>query len=236
MKSIEVSLDKCTPAIESVLQAQGIPGLLDADNRIIKIAEEALSIYGNLAEPAGILKNISKENFSEVFFGEGNNLSEAPLENIYMQADNLSLFAVTIGQGVCDNISELFKNNDFPLGSMIDSVASEGADLAAKAMEDFYCEHISNMKDNFCTMRFSPGYCGWHVSAQNKLFNYLKPERIGITLNDSCLTTPLKSVSGVIVYGQKHIFQFDDTFEFCAECADHSCQDRIQEIMKSDRG
>ena len=54
-------------------------------------------------------------------------------------------------------------------------------------------------------LRYSPGYCGWHVSGQINLFNTLTPEKIGITLGESCLMNPLKSVSGVLVAGPPNI-------------------------------
>jgi len=235
MGSLNITLEKCTPSVESVLKAQGISGLSVADDRIIKLADDAVSMFRNLAKPVGVLSGISIENFNPVFYGEGYNQVNAPLEQIYNCSDRLALFAVTLGPWICDEISSLFTQNDFALGSMLDSAASEGADMVAEAIEHYFYDGILNLGDkekSRGTMRFSPGYCGWHVSAQKLLFAYLKPEDIGITLNDSCLMLPLKSVSGVIVFGKKEIFRFDDSFIFCAECTDHSCQDRIRELMK----
>ncbi|MCK7517168.1 MAG: hypothetical protein MZV64_05325 [Ignavibacteriales bacterium] len=34
------------------------------------------------------------------------------------------------------------------------------------------------------TNRFSPGYCGWHVSEQHNLFRLVPDNYCGITLND----------------------------------------------------
>ena len=52
------------------------------------------------------------------------------------------------------------------------------------------------------TNRFSPGYCGWHVSEQKKLFPlFPSAEPCGIRLTDSSLMLPIKSVSGVIGLG-----------------------------------
>ena len=43
---------------------------------------------------------------------------------------------------------------------------------------------------------YSPGYCGWPTRGQRPLFDALRPEEIGVTLNDSCLMSPIKTVSG----------------------------------------
>jgi hypothetical protein len=80
-------------------------------------------------------------------------------------------------------------------------------------------------------MRFSPGYCGWDLTAQRGLFEALQPAEIGITLSESCLMRPLKSISGVFIAGEKGIFVFDDVFSFCGECATHECRDRITALL-----
>ncbi len=51
------------------------------------------------------------------------------------------------------------------------------------------------------TNRFSPGYCGWHVSQQQLLFPLFKGQTCGVRLNDSSLMVPIKSVSGIIGLG-----------------------------------
>ena len=52
------------------------------------------------------------------------------------------------------------------------------------------------------TNRYSPGYCGWHVSEQQKLFPLFPiAAPCGIRLTDSSLMVPIKSVSGVIGTG-----------------------------------
>ncbi len=238
MKELKnISLDFVTPSIDAILKAQGITDSTRADDRILKLADSALIKFKNLSEPTGILSEIPKSNFKQVFHGEGQNEDDAPLEEIYEASDHLALFAVTLGQKVCAEITDLFENNDFALGSMLDSAASEGTELTAAFMEKDYrnsCFNNDRTEISHGTMKFSPGYCGWHISAQKQLFEILNPGKIGIELNNSYLMTPLKSISGVIVLGKKEIFLFNDSFEFCSDCRDHSCQDRIRTLMRTD--
>ncbi|MDR2423750.1 MAG: hypothetical protein LBD59_03390 [Prevotellaceae bacterium] len=51
------------------------------------------------------------------------------------------------------------------------------------------------------TNRFSPGYCGWHLTEQRKIFDLLGQNPCGIGLSDVCLMTPIKSISGIIGIG-----------------------------------
>jgi hypothetical protein len=79
-------------------------------------------------------------------------------------------------------------------------------------------------------LTYSPGYCGWHITGQRALFARLKPEEIGIKLTASCLMRPLKSVSGVILAGEREAHLFDDSYPFCDECADRPCRARIASL------
>ncbi len=56
-------------------------------------------------------------------------------------------------------------------------------------------KHISNS--------YSPGYCGWDVSEQKILFSRLPDGFCGVTLTESCLMVPIKSVSAIIGFGRE---------------------------------
>lgn len=82
-----------------------------------------------------------------------------------------------------------------------DSIGSVLAEKTADKME----EALQSLLDPYGwkhTNRFSPGYCGWHVREQQKLFSVFPiADPCGVTLTDSSLMVPIKSVSGVIGVG-----------------------------------
>ena len=232
---LPIPVAEVLPSREAVLRGQGIPRCTAPDGRIPRLADDALSVYAEKARPVGLLMEIPGDAFGTVFQGKGANEEDSPVGPIYRAADRLALFAVTVGEGVCAEISRLFQNSDFALGSMLDSAASEGTERAAAAVEDFYRGRLrdAGMLDSLSgTLRFSPGYCGWHISAQKALFDALRPGEIGIALNESFLMQPIKSISGVIVAGRKEIFDFEDVFSFCRDCTTHSCRDRISSLLQ----
>jgi hypothetical protein len=223
------------PSMTSVLEAQGIPPHVHPDERTRQLVEEALLLYRATVQPVGVLLEVEKEVFASIFKGDGRNDLESPVRPISRHAESLALFAATLGQPVCSEISQAFHRNDFALGSMLDCVASEGAELTAQLLEDAHRNHLRSRNafdGKRGTLRFSPGYCGWDMSGQRSLFQALQPGIIGITLNSSFLMQPIKSISGVIIAGKKEIFQFDDTFSFCRDCATHTCRDRISTLLK----
>jgi len=64
--------------------------------------------------------------------------------------------------------------------------------------------------------RFSPGYCTWDVSEQHKLFQLLPKEFCGVSLSDSALMQPIKSISGFIGIG-KNITYNHYKCKFCTQ-------------------
>ena len=138
-----------------------------------------------------------------------------------------------MGHEVSSEIEELFDEKEFALGAMLDAVASLATDKAAEVLEanmqrDFLERGL--IADDHVVLGYSPGYCGWHLSGQKKLFEYLEPERIQVTLNDSFLMSPLKSVSGVLVAGEVGVHLFDNSFPFCRECKTRSCRLRMSRL------
>jgi hypothetical protein len=232
---VEIETVRTKPDLPSILRSQGVPEARMNDLRTRTLAEQVQVAYLRLSSPIGMTIEVKREEFRSLYTDEGSNAASTPLDEIIPEACALALFAVTLGERVCDEISQLFEQNDFAGGAMLDAAASLGADLAAGEIER-HCENqwrsSHSIDDAMVVMRFSPGYCGWHVSGQRKLFAHLQPERIGIRLNDSYLMQPLKSVSGVIVAAPRRVFDIDDTYLFCADCTTHSCRDRFNAISE----
>ena len=56
----------------------------------------------------------------------------------------------------------------------------------------------------FFKPRFSPGYGDLSLEVQKEIFSLLDcPRKIGVSLGDSLLMTPSKSVTAIIGYGTK---------------------------------
>jgi hypothetical protein len=225
----KIAFAEIAPAKESVFAHQGIPRDAEISERTQALFQQSFDWLQELAEPVAISAAISQQAFEAVFAGEGSNEAEAPLAKIYAQSDSLNLFAATLGQGVSDKISSLFGSNDFALATMMDSAASMAADNVARVLEDDICAaRIKNFRS--VVLAYSPGYCGWHLSAQKQLFDYLEPGKVGISLNDSYLMQPTKSVSGVLIEGARDIHIFKPKFNFCGSCQTKSCRSRMKNL------
>ncbi len=232
---LKIPVKDVIPGQKESLALQGISSMKEPSDRIVKLYKSARVLFEAICRPIGVVADITKEDFAHVYRGEGRNEPSTPVQEIFEKADRLALFAVTVGHEVHEEINELFKQKDFALGSMLDSVASVGVEKAADVVEARLAKTKSKRRggsEPTVTMRYSPGYCGWHVSGQKKLFEFLKPRDIGITLRESFLMEPLKSVSGVLIQGRAEIHKVEDKYPFCIQCDAHSCRERS---FRSDR-
>jgi hypothetical protein len=232
---VNIPVADIRPGIDDILRAQGIVAGASIDDRIRQAAEDALTVFTELAESVAILEEITEEAFAPIYRGLGHNADPAPIETIYRQADYLMLFAATVGKAVTDRIRDLFSKNEFVLGNALDVAASEGTDRISHVLEDRFAQMIASRSDSIPDMTvfaYSPGYCGWHISAQKVLFVSLHPEKIGITLRESYLMEPLKSISGVLLAGDRSIHRIDNSYEFCADCRSEPCRARMTDKEK----
>ncbi len=93
------------------------------------------------------------------------------------------------------------ESGDIVRAFIIDSIGSVIAEKTADRMEEALADLLRSSGWHH-TNRFSPGYCGWHVSSQHDLFSLFPDGKpCGVTLTPSALMLPIKSVSGVIGVG-----------------------------------
>ena len=238
---VEIPVRAVAPDPQAVLELQGLPAGTAPDERLRGLLGEACEELARSAAPRGAFTPVSAHDFTSVYAGEGRNEPRTPLASIFPRAHALALFIVTLGEEVSRRIAELFQSTDFALASLLDSAASASTERAADIVERRFLESLPAPPATATTtaspapraLRYSPGYCGWHVSGQRALFARLDPERIGIRLRESFLMEPLKSLSGVIVVGPAEIHDFEASFPFCSACRTRTCRERTRRIARS---
>jgi hypothetical protein len=134
-------------------------------------------------------------------------------------AEAYAVLIVSIGQGPESRARELLNRGEFLEAYITDLLASALVDSAA----DLVQEHIRRMAAEqgwLITNRYSPGYCSWNVSEQQKLFSLFPENACHITLTESSLMDPIKSISALIGMGPSVRFQ-EYTCEICSmkDCA-----------------
>ena len=140
----------------------------------------------------------------------------------------------TLGPALPARIARLFAEGALAEAYMLDAVASEGADLLSERLTAHYARArvAAGGTSDERTLAYSPGYCGWPTSGQRELFAALVPDEVGVTLNDSCLMAPIKSVSGVLVSAPAASHRFRPDFPFCSACRRRECGTRMASLLR----
>lgn len=138
------------------------------------------------------------------------------VKNAFRKADKIVLFISTLGGEVKKSIEK--KREDAFAYYMLDFLASQYADAVADYMSDRIKDYAIRASMSVSN-RYSPGYCGWNVQEQKKLFGFFPAKQCGIALTESCLMDPVKSVSGAIAIGKDVVFR-----EYgCKNCKIKNC-------------
>lgn len=213
------------PPRPRVLARAGVPFDRTPSGRTLELLEDAISGFLLEADPIGLLEELSLEELLAVQH-DGTAAGETSvLDVVTPHASRLALFAATVGEPVCERIRGLFAGGNAPLGLLLDALASEAATaLAEKVGGALLAERPD---PELAVLAYSPGYCGWPVTGQKALFARLDPSEIGISLGESALMSPVKSVSGVLVVAPASAHRFRPAFEFCEGCADRTCLERM---------
>ena len=132
-----------------------------------------------------------------------------------------AFFICTSGVAFQEFQQRLMDEGDMVRVFIADALGSVIAEKCADLMEQSLQESIDKLGWHH-TNRFSPGYCGWHVSQQQQLFPLFEGHTCGVRLNDSSLMLPIKSVSGVIGVGP-NVRHLDYT---CGLCNFEKCYKR----------
>ena len=137
-------------------------------------------------------------------------------------SEKLAFFVCTAGKTISKKSTALLKGDDPVLGYVYDVVGSEIVEAVANQLQQLIRsdEESIGMK---ITNRYSPGYCHWSVADQHKLFSLLGGNPCGVSLTDSSLMYPVKSISGVIGIGKEVAFHDYQ----CSLCNMENCVYRV---------
>lgn len=123
-------------------------------------------------------------------------------------------FIATAGPGPEELARTLINDGKYLEGYICDLIGSALAEAAALYVHDQIRGKAESIGYKI-TNRYSPGYCGWKVDEQQKLFGLFPDGICGISLSESSLMLPVKSISGMVGAGTNVQFR-DYTCEICS--------------------
>lgn len=169
---------------------------------VIKEVREELMSLDEIRAEYRIFDDIQLVPDNKTLVVEGVAFNVKPI--IYAQikgADRAALFICTAGPTIGELSRRSMKEGDLLRGYVCDVAGTESVEKAADMMQESLRKDFSD-EGRQITNRFSPGYCGWDVAEQHKLFSFFRNNFCGVTLTASALMNPIKSISGVIGIGK----------------------------------
>lgn len=113
---------------------------------------------------------------------------------IFQDAEKVALCICTIGPALENEINHLMGQNEMVRALILDSFGSEAAEEAAIQSDRIIADKAREMS-LWPSKRYSPGYGKWDVKEQKYIFQVLPGKDIGVSLTESCMMIPRKSVS-----------------------------------------
>ena len=186
----------------------GLKALID------KCLEEANNAKALKFSICYILEDI-KIDADEVDFGVFK-FQSAGLARVLAYSCKALIFASTMGVGI-DKLIRKYSVIEPSKALIFQAIGTE----RIESFLDYFEEQYKKENGIDLANRFSPGFGDLSLGYQKEVFSLLKPEKnIGVTLNDSLLMSPSKSVTGIIGMGKKN------GDRGCATCSYINCEFR----------
>ena len=119
------------------------------------------------------------------------------LSSLLADSDQILFLGVTGGAGIVDEISSLQKEGRMTEAVVMDAAASEIVDKAFDWMAGVYSTQIRRESRRLTARRFSAGYGDFELENQKDIYELLSLGRIGVSITESCILIPEKSVTAV---------------------------------------
>lgn len=189
-----------------------------------KIVEEACTIVMLEKAPQTVWVTYAYDCETGAVGNAGEYIIESKILRKHLaQAEKVVFLAATVGEGVEKAGSGAFKRGEYALGLLIDAAATAAVEQAADELEKLLASEFHS-QGLVLTTRFSPGYGDWDLREQDKVALLAQAGAIGITLTDSLMLEPRKSITAII--GLCREDKAPKTLKGCQNCRKLDCEMR----------
>ncbi len=172
-----------------------------------------------LAQPKGIWNLYDYDSSTAIihsdppFFIEGKKIQKH-----LAASKKVILLAATIGETVEEQITSCFKDGKYSYSLLLDAAATTAVEQAADELEKTIRQKVEPMGYDMI-WRFSPGYGDWDIRFQPEMIRLSQANKIGITLTESMMLLPRKSITAIIgLVPKKNEFPCDESHSQKHDC------------------
>ena len=222
-KHLQLSLSELSLSKREINLSLGY-GRNQPDQLIEEIINQELQIINQFCRPSIYLRILDGDlvNHSELKVLDTIFLVGEIIGNNLHGISKFCLFVVTTGIEFDEYKKDLRKQNKQLEEFVADAIGS----VIAESCVDYIHKYLQG-NDLKTTLGYSPGYCGWRLEEQKLLLSLLPTSKSNISLSESSLMTPMKSVSGILGVG-KNVRRKGYS---CGICTLDNCYKRKQKRM-----
>lgn len=107
------------------------------------------------------------------------------------------VMAATVGEAIEKQVTKSFEEGRYSFSVLLDAAATAAVEQVADAMEKTIHNEVKRL-GLAMKWRFSPGYGNWPIQQQTEILNLAGGCDIGISLTESLMLMPRKSITAVI--------------------------------------
>jgi len=215
---------------DEVLRYQGYQKKIGKVNKVIsQIVEEEIEKASILFEPKGIYDSFKIRDITiskkRIDLENGHSFGfNGSLTDDLRGAEYLVIGVVTIGDALEAKITNYFKMKEYSRGLTLDAIGTVAVRYLSKYIIGNICQEAKKQHLQV-SKRFSPGNVEWDISEQKYIFEMMPVSKIGITLTESFMMTPKKSLSWGMGIG-KDLIGISKENSSCKRCLAKMCQFR----------
>ena len=180
-----------------------------------------------LAKPQAIWQSYSYDSVQQIAAAEPPFKIEGKKIGAHLQgADKVIVLAATVGEEIEETVTRSFAEGRYAFSMLLDAAATTAVEQIADALERTIQPQAS-AKGYTMRWRFSPGYGDWPLTQQPELIRLSRAEKIGISLTDSLMLYPRKSITAIIgLVHESAAPLHQPTPNGCAACDNYDCPSR----------
>ncbi len=189
----------------------------EMDRYTLKVMNELIEACREVMAPKGgfvVMDAVPSQGIEDISIPGARFHTGKTIVKLFSGVSKVIFFLATIGPGPERLSKSMISGGQYLEGYI--------ADLIGSMLTEATAQYVHDSIKNSCTMaglkitnRYSPGYCGWEVDEQQKLFGLFPEGCCGITLSESSLMSPIKSISAMVGAGEQVTYR-DYTCEICS--------------------
>lgn len=159
---------------------------------LIQAAAELIELKGS-----SLTLELAANDGRSVTLADGMVFTGSGLSGLLAGSDQALLIGATAGAAVMQAIAAATAAGDMLTTVVYDATASEMTDNALNWLMDYHSRTLSRQGRRLTDRRYSAGYGDFSLENQREFHRLLELSRIGVSITETCILNPEKSVTAI---------------------------------------